>query len=611
MRRWGLCLLLTGCAWVTDEELAEAGEDCGCSDEGVVVHPDLDGDGFGDPAGATTCPDSEGSWVNDASDCDDQDAAVHPGAQELCNGLDDDCDGSTDGDDAADPSPWYLDADGDGWGDADTWLSACDAPSGYVSAEQTGDCDDDEASANPDESEVCGDGLDNDCDGGPGDCRATGELELDGAWLLIESDEVEDGTGLAMAASPDLNGDGQPDLLLGAARRSSGASGGGEVLLFSGPFDGGTLELDDADVRLQGYSDQLHAGSALAALGDQAGDGSAWIAVGCSEWGVAASSAGVVHLLEQPLAGTMDLESSAAVSLEGEAEGDLLGSVLVGGDLDGDGRTDLALAAPGADSDTGSVWLLQAPISSFGGLGQAHARLDGEEAGGAMGSSLAVLGDVDGDGQADLLLGAPEAGGQGAAYLFLGPVSGSLGSGDADRRYGGEEDQDELGTVAHAKDTDNDGYHDFLLGAPGDDGGGVDRGSAWLVTGASYVPASLAAADAQITGDNSGGRLGTALLGPGDFDADGYGDLLVGGPGTDPESRTNAGTAWLLYGPVSGSMSASQADLWMLGTQSDANAGTALASPGDLDADGFADLMLGAPGDGVPGVVAIFTGTGW
>jgi hypothetical protein len=127
-------------------------------------YTDADGDGFGDPAtGAEACEAPDGS-LTDASDCDDGDAAVNPDAGEICDGIDNDCDGLVDDDDPdiTGRAMWYADDDGDGYGDPDDHSPACDQPGGYVS--DASDCDDSDASINPDGAEVCN-GHDDDCDG--------------------------------------------------------------------------------------------------------------------------------------------------------------------------------------------------------------------------------------------------------------------------------------------------------------------------------------------------------------------------------------------------------------------------------------------------------------
>ncbi len=151
-----------------DELCNEVDDDCdGEVDEDDAVdaatwYADADSDGFGDPDTSTDACDQPSGYLADSTDCDDSDAAVFPGAEELCNGVDDDCDGELDEDDADDASTWYADTDGDGFGDADVSVSACAQPSGYTS--DATDCDDAEPSTNPDATEYCN-GVDDDCDG--------------------------------------------------------------------------------------------------------------------------------------------------------------------------------------------------------------------------------------------------------------------------------------------------------------------------------------------------------------------------------------------------------------------------------------------------------------
>ncbi|MEQ1502143.1 MAG: putative metal-binding motif-containing protein [Myxococcota bacterium] len=123
---------------------------------------DADADGFGDDATAVSADCSPGAgYVTLGGDCDDTDAAVHPGATEACDGRDEDCDGLVDNTGAG--SVWYHDGDGDGFGDpADTVVADCPPGGGYLPTD--GDCDDADAAVHPGATESC-DGIDNDCDG--------------------------------------------------------------------------------------------------------------------------------------------------------------------------------------------------------------------------------------------------------------------------------------------------------------------------------------------------------------------------------------------------------------------------------------------------------------
>ena len=125
-------------------------------------YADTDVDGYGDPDQSTQACTAPAGYVADNTDCDDLSAEVHPGRTEVCNGIDDDCDGEVDEDDAADASDWYSDSDGDGYGDAGSVTVACEAPAGAVG--DSTDCDDGAAAVNPGADEVC-DEIDNNCDG--------------------------------------------------------------------------------------------------------------------------------------------------------------------------------------------------------------------------------------------------------------------------------------------------------------------------------------------------------------------------------------------------------------------------------------------------------------
>jgi MYXO-CTERM domain-containing protein len=137
-------------------------EDCdGVIDDGVgsTWYRDSDRDGYGDAGSSTTSCSAPSGYVRNDTDCADADAGVHPSAAELCDGVDQDCDGTAD--EGLDVT-WYADTDGDGHGDPGDTASACAAPAGYVATSD--DCDDKNAAVNPSVTESC-DGFDDDCDG--------------------------------------------------------------------------------------------------------------------------------------------------------------------------------------------------------------------------------------------------------------------------------------------------------------------------------------------------------------------------------------------------------------------------------------------------------------
>lgn len=131
----------------------------------TAYYADNDEDGYGAGEAQYGCEPIEGLVAQDG-DCDDTNAAVHPGAAEVCDNIDNDCNGLVD--DGLPTVTYYEDNDGDGYGLNESTVTSCSQPAGY--ATQGGDCDDDNASVHPGAEEVCGDGIDQDCDGNDPSC---------------------------------------------------------------------------------------------------------------------------------------------------------------------------------------------------------------------------------------------------------------------------------------------------------------------------------------------------------------------------------------------------------------------------------------------------------
>jgi hypothetical protein len=168
----------------------EIDDDCdGVADEGVtlLVFADADGDGFGDAddEGTRVCS-VESGWSSTNDDCDDMQPTVYPGADELCDGLDNDCNAVAD-DDPIDGSTYYLDLDLDGYGDSASSLTRCEAPIGYIAA--SGDCDDSRFEVNPSATESCTTSFDDNCDG------STNARDAEGCTVYYTDDDG-DGYGI-------------------------------------------------------------------------------------------------------------------------------------------------------------------------------------------------------------------------------------------------------------------------------------------------------------------------------------------------------------------------------------------------------------------------------
>jgi hypothetical protein len=158
-------------------------DDCdGFTDDGLsgttTWYADADGDGHGDASSAKESCVTPVGYVTSSDDCDDTEATSYPGASETCDDLDNDCDGVID-DSPVDPTTWYVDADGDGYGDPSSSTTSCDAPVGYVSNDD--DCLPADSSAYPSAVEYC-DGVDDDCDG------TADDNPIDGDWYYPDAD---------------------------------------------------------------------------------------------------------------------------------------------------------------------------------------------------------------------------------------------------------------------------------------------------------------------------------------------------------------------------------------------------------------------------------------
>lgn len=447
-----------------------------------------------------------------------------------------------------------------------------------------------------------GDSGDTGDTGGPPPGRVVGAHALADEAALVVRGDAGDMAGSAVAAG-DLDGDGVAEVAVGAP----GADGGkGAVVVFAGGTTGEVDRLDAVATLLGGAGEAL--GTGLAILPDTDGDGYADLSAGAP---LAGERAGHAVLFSGPLDG-----AAASATVDGAAANDQLG-VEVGwaGDQDGDGLPEWMVGAWMADTggaDAGATYLFRRP-TEVGALepDDALATLNGVAASDWSGYGFAGGADVDGDGQADLLVGADGVDRPGdlagAAFLLLGPVAGDVSLADADALISGAAASEFAGhAVTFLREPDGRGR--VVVGAFGSDRAGDRAGMVAVFDGVPAGAVTVEDADTVVSPTAADALFGYALAGPGDVDGDGLGDLVVSAR-DDGTAAPAAGAAWVLYGAVSDAADTSTNAAVLLGEGEGDEAGYVVGG-GDVDGDGRADVVVGAWKQGGDDAGAAYVWTG-
>jgi len=471
---------------------------------------------------------------------------------------------------------------------------------------------------------------------GAGGPISLADLEDSERGFEITGEAAGDTAGRSISGPGDVNGDGLPDILIGAPKAAiNGKSSGTSYVVFgkadSTPVFLELIALGQGGFSIQGEAAQQFSGQSLRGAGDVNGDGLADLvvgALGASPNGLFSGRAYVVFgrgagkptQLVNIAAGT-----GAGFVMNGAVELDFAGSAVAGaGDVNGDGLADVIVGAYGADinGDTsGRSYVVFGKPSktavelSAVALGVGGFAIDGELEFDQAGAAVAGAGDVNGDGLADVVIGAPLAdpngGESGRAYVVFGKKTTTpvklvdVAAGTGGFAMNGQQNRDYAGfAVDGVGDVNGDGLSDVIVGAYGANPEGNASGRSYVVYGKQGTELVNLAAVANggdggfaVDGEAGEDYSGFAVAGAGDVDGDGFADIIVGAFGNDAKGAS-AGRSYVVFG----------------GDYSNLARSIGGPGPDNLAGTAAAELFIGGRGDdtitGAGGADIIYTGAG-
>lgn len=443
--------------------------------------------------------------------------------------------------------------------------------------------------------------------------------------------------GITVSTSPgttwlgtigDLDGDGLPDFIFGAPGDNDKAVDAGRIFVHLGaatPGTTATIADSTTTIIIDGVNAGDRAGAAVGSISDLNGDARGEILVGAPgmENGAAVDAGAAFVIWGMAAPGGVDLGDPFTAGgngfvMKGEAAGDAAGTALTSvTDLNGDGRAEIVVGSPGNDAGganagaayvvwgkaTDTIVRLTNVASGTGGY-----KIVGEAAGDGAGRTVGTVGDLNGDGKVEILIGAAgsDAGGvdSGAAYVVFGkntttPVLlGSVAAGSGGFRIKGMAGDHAGAVLTGLGDVNGDGKADILVGAPGSD-------SAYVVFGKSGT-AEVDLADVangvggfRVLAESGGDLARLSVAGGADLNRDGISDFVIGTP-DNGEGGSQGGAAYVVWGGGAGTVDLALVAQGIGGAKVVGDAGSltgaTVAITSDVDGDGTADLMIGAPG---------------
>lgn len=403
-----------------------------------------------------------------------------------------------------------------------------------------------------------------------------------------ESNQTSAFFGSALASAGDVNGDGYSDVIVGASAFDNGESNEGRAFVFHGSSTGLSVTAN-----WTGESNQSAAnyGISVASAGDVNGDGYSDVIVGSNLFDNGETDEGRAFVYHGSATGLSATPNWTTES--NQVSANLGWSVASGGDVNGDGYSDVILAAhffDNGETDEGTAFVF---YGAPGGLAATpNWTAESNQVSAILGWSVASAGDVNGDGYSDVILGAQSFDNgetnEGAAFVYHGAPAGL----SATSNWTAEGNQADAWfgfSVAAAGDVNGDGYSDVIVGAHFFDNGQTNEGRAYVYHGS--ATGLLASPNWTVESNQTNATFGRSVASAGDVNGDGFSDVIIGARLFD-NGQTDEGSAFVYHGSATGL--STTANWTAESNQSNAQFGVAVASAGDVNGDGFSDVIVGA-----------------
>ena len=419
------------------------------------------------------------------------------------------------------------------------------------------------------------------------------------------------GFGWSVATAGDANGDGYSEVIIGAPYFDNGQADEGAAFVYRGTRDG--LELIPVWKR-EGEAPGARMGWSVATAGDVNGDGF-WDVIISAPYADNIFGAKAVGRVEVFHGSAQGLEESAAWAQGGGMENQRFGWCVAGaGDVNGDGYSEVIIGVPYHSDERNEEGIVYVYKGSEGGVvdGEPFWRVSpANQMYSHFGYSVACAGDVNADGYDDVIIGSPLYSGsfpmEGGVWVYDGGPEGlsslsiwSMNSGEEDARFGY--------SVASAGDVNGDGHSDIIIGAPRHKSGlPWQAGRAYLFPGNNQGVSSVSSWEGSSYTYENDSHFGSSVAGAGDVNGDGYGDIIIGIPDDGTTEKPGVGRALIYYGSSLGPETDSDwgAGPFELSPESNSFYGYSVACAGDINGDGYSDVIVGAPYEPETGSVQI------